>query len=338
MSVSVLVSGATGFIAQHTIKLLLSKGYNVVGTVRLAEKGEHVTKLFNSPNFTYEVVPSLTTPGAFDDVMKNHPEVTVFLHTASPVSFKVLDVENDMLIPAVEGTKNALNAIQKYGQQIKHVVVTSSVMASVSVEEINDPSVKITEDSKSSVTWEEAKANSVIAYFGAKKFAENAAWDFYKHEKPAYSLNVIRPVLVFGPQAFDSEVKDELNVSAEVINQLLKLNPNSKLPEEKGGFVDVRDVAKAHVAAFEDGFNEKRLLMHSEMFTAQKLLNILNGHFDELKGKLPTGNPESGNEDPVVAEIDNSQTRELLGFPFVHLHTSVVDSVAQIFKAKQSSK
>ncbi|KAJ8134992.1 hypothetical protein OY671_011795, partial [Metschnikowia pulcherrima] len=140
------------------------------------EKGEHVTKLFNSPNFTYEVVPSLTTPGAFDDVVKNHPEVTVFLHTASPVSFKVLDVENDMLIPAVEGTKNALNAIQKYGQQIKHVVVTSSVMASVSVAQINDPSIRITEDSKSPVTWEEAKANSVIAYFGAKKFAENAAW------------------------------------------------------------------------------------------------------------------------------------------------------------------
>ncbi|KAM9887804.1 hypothetical protein OXX69_013228, partial [Metschnikowia pulcherrima] len=106
---------------------------------------------------------------------------------------------------------------------------------------------------------------------GRRNLPKKAAWEFYENEKPDYTLNVVNPVYVFGPQAFDAEVKENLNVSAEVINKLLKLQPDSPLPEEKGGFVDVRDVAKAHVAAFENGFNKKRLLLYSEKFTAQKL-------------------------------------------------------------------
>ncbi|KAF7999610.1 hypothetical protein HF325_006286 [Metschnikowia pulcherrima] len=337
MPTTVLVSGATGFIAQHTIKLLLSKGYKVVGTVRSAEKGKHVTKLFDSENFTFEVVPSLTTSGAFDDVVKKHSEATVFLHTASPVTFTTTDVEADLLIPAVEGTKNVLSAIQKHGPQYKHVVVTSSVVALADLAQINDPSKTVNEESWSPITWDEAKANPFAGYFGSKKFAEKAAWEFYENEKPEYTLNVINPVYVFGPQAFDAEVKEELNVSAEVINKLLKLQPDSPLPDVKGGFVDVRDVAKAHVAAFENGFNKKRLLLYSEKFTAQKLLNILNGHFDSLKGKLPKGDPELADQDPAGAKLDNSQTRQLLNFPFVDLETSAIDSVTQIIKAKQTA-
>ena len=48
-----------------------------------------------SENFTYEIVKDIAVKGAFDDALKKHPEVTVFLHTASPFHFNVTDIEKN---------------------------------------------------------------------------------------------------------------------------------------------------------------------------------------------------------------------------------------------------
>ena len=76
---TVIVSGATGFIAQHVVKLLLSKNYQVIGTVRSQSKGEGLLKLFNNPtNLKFEIVEDVGSEGAFDNVLKSHPEATIF--------------------------------------------------------------------------------------------------------------------------------------------------------------------------------------------------------------------------------------------------------------------
>ncbi|GEQ69577.1 hypothetical protein JCM33374_g3249 [Metschnikowia sp. JCM 33374] len=332
MSTSVFVSGATGFIAQHIIKFLLTKGYNVVGSVRSAAKGDHVKKLFASDAFTYEIVSDIVAPGAFDQALKNHPEVTVFLHTASPVTFNVTDIEAELLKPAVEGTKNVLQAIKVYGPQIKNVVVTSSVVAMFDYFKLKDASFTVSEASWNPITWEQSKQNPFFGYFGSKKFAEKAVWDFIEQENPTYTVNFINPGYVFGPQAFDSEVKQELNSSSEIINNLLKLSPDSDVPEVVGPFIDVRDVAKAHLAAFENALSKERLLLYSEIFTAPRLIGILAENFDSLKGQLPVGKEAASNAEGSA--FDNTNTKQLLAFPFIDLKTSVVDSVAQILKAK----
>ncbi|OBA22539.1 NAD(P)-binding protein [Metschnikowia bicuspidata var. bicuspidata NRRL YB-4993] len=332
---TVFVSGATGFIAQHIVKLLIDKGYNVVGTVRSSEKGENLKKLLNSNSFSYEIVKDVEPAGAFDEALKNHPEVTVFLHTASPFHFKASDAEKELLKPAVNGTKNALNAIKTYGPQIKHVVVTSSYAAIMNLSKGNDPSHVDTEELWNPITWEEAKLGPGPGYVGSKTFAEKAAWDFVKDEKPNFTINYINPVYVFGPQTFDSEVKDELNTSSEIINGLLNLGKDSDVPETAGSFVDVRDVAKAHLVAFEKNLSNQRLLMTSSKFNGQDLLDVLNARFESLKNKLPIGNPGSGKEAAKqTCQLDNSKTREILGFPLIDLETSVVDTVAQILKAR----
>ncbi|KAM9914415.1 hypothetical protein OXX59_008152 [Metschnikowia pulcherrima] len=334
---SVFVSGATGFIAQHIIKLLIDKGYNVVGTVRSTEKGENLKKLFGDA-FTYEIVKDVEPEGAFDEALKKHPEVTVFLHTASPFHFKATDVEKELLLPAVNGTKNALKAIKEHGPQIKKVVVTSSFAAITDLSKTNDPSHVEAEESWNPVTWEEAKKAPLEGYFGSKTFAEKAAWDFVKEEKPNFSINYVNPVYVFGPQTFTSEIKDELNTSSEIINGLLKLGKDGDVPSAAGYFVDVRDVAKAHLVAFEKDLKNERLLLSSEKFTGQDLLDVLNSSFESLKNKLPIGNPGAGKEQAKkTASADNSKTREILGFPLIDLKTSVVDTVAQILKARGSN-
>ena len=59
----VLVSGANGYIAVWVVRKLLEDGYSVVGTVRSAAKGEHLTKLFAEygDKFEVAVVPDITT-------------------------------------------------------------------------------------------------------------------------------------------------------------------------------------------------------------------------------------------------------------------------------------
>lgn len=52
----VLVSGANGFIAVWLVRTLLEKGYSVRGTIRTAEKGKHLEKLFGEYGDQLELV------------------------------------------------------------------------------------------------------------------------------------------------------------------------------------------------------------------------------------------------------------------------------------------
>lgn len=47
---TVLVSGATGYVASHIIKLLLEKGYHVIGTVRSLANKDRYAFLYQFPN------------------------------------------------------------------------------------------------------------------------------------------------------------------------------------------------------------------------------------------------------------------------------------------------
>lgn len=333
---SVFVSGATGYIAQHIVKTLLENNYKVVGSVRSIEKGEKLKRLLQSTNFNYEVVNDIQKEGSFNEALKRHPEVTVFLHTASPFHFKAKDVEKELLIPAVNGTKNALKAIKEYAPQVKRVVVTSSIAAIKVEARENDSTFIVTEQTWNPITWEEALSNPISGYRGSKTFAEKAAWEFMKTEKPLFILSTVNPVIVFGPQAFDSEVKETLNTSAEIINNLLKLKPGNSVPPLNNAFIDVRDVAKAHVVAFEseDAANQ-RLLLSESRFSSQLVLDLIHKNFPQFKSRIPIGTPGIYPDTSKLSKTDNSKTKAIVGFPFIPLEKSVIDTVQQIVNAEK---
>lgn len=334
MSQTVLISGATGFIAAHTVQQLLDKGYKVVGSVRAIEKGEKLQKALNNANFSYEVVEELDSEGAFDDFVKNHPEATVFLHTASPFRFNITDIAKDLLEPAINGTKSALIAIKKYGPQIERVVVTSSYVAMGDYSKPQTNETIVNEDSWDLLTWETSLANPMTGYCGSKTLAERAAWKFVEEEKPNFVLSCVNPVYVFGPQPFEDE--GSLNVTSEIINSFLKVTSNDDIPAYIGGAVDVRDVATAHLVAFEkEDTKNKRLLLSSETFVLQTILDLLHKVFPEETKNIAVGTPGSDIESlKGQAVIDNSRTRELLGFPLRSLEVIVRDSVEKALKVK----
>lgn len=333
---TVYVSGATGFIAQHVVKQLLDKSYKVVGLVRSVEKGDRLVKSFG-PDFSYEVVEDVGAAGAFDESLKKHPEVSVFLHTASPFHFNATDIEKDLLRPAVDGTKNALSAIDKFGPQIKRVVVTSSYAAVGDASLEQNPDHVNTEESWNKILWEEALVDQRMGYRGSKTFAERAAWDYVKEKSPGFVLSTVNPVFVFGPQAFDSEVKETLNTSSEVINNLLKLKSTDKVPETMARWIDVRDVAAAHLVAFEkDAAKNQRLVLSAGDFTGQDLVDVIHKNAGDAAKNVPVGNPGTGPElRASLCKVDLSKTEGILGFKYITLDQSVIDSVNQVMKNKK---
>lgn len=333
---AVFVSGATGYIAQHIIKQLLANGIPVVGTVRSASKAQTLLGLFNDKNLQLEIVPELQTPGAFDAALEKHPEVSIFMHTASPLLFGGKNPEKDILVPAVEGTKNALSAIEKHGHNVKRVVLTSSYAAVGDTSGTSPKGTVVTEDSWNPITWETGLQDEQSAYAASKKFAEKAAWDFLAERKPKFTLSVINPTFVFGPQAFDETVKGELGFSSGLFQSVLALKPGVSVPAFKGGFIDVRDVAKAHiVAANSDEIQGKRLLLTESRFTFQLLLNTIRDKFPELRDSLAVGDPDAAYDGLDNLTVDNSRSRKLLGFKFIGLEENVYDSVLQMLKFKE---
>lgn len=333
---SVFVTGSSGFIAQHIVKALVENGYKVVGTVRNAQKGETLKKNVGADNFQYEIVPDISKPGAFDEALKKHPEVTILLHTASPFFYDSTDPEHDLIVPAIEGTKNILEATKKYAPQIQRVVITSSDAAIYSNVDEQNSDLSFDESNWNNISYEEAVQDPIAAYYGAKSFAEQAAWEFLRSEIPNFSLTSVNPVYVFGPQAFETEVKDKLNTSNELIHALIKLGPNDSFDIDKGGAVDVRDVAKAHIAAFEKTETiGKRLLMTNGQFSTQMILDAINENIPELKGKIPLGKPGTGADDiKSLAQVSNLTTKRILEFDFIPHEKTFVDTVRQILDVK----
>lgn len=345
MPATVLVSGATGFIAQHIVKLLISKNYTVIGTVRLAAKGDKLKANLDSMNkgkFEYSIVPDMSIEGAFDKVLSDFPDISVVLHTASPCFFDTTEQEKDLMIPAINGTKSIMNAIKRQVLdskcKITRVVITSSDSAIYSVEDEHNASLSFDESSWNNMSYEDSLKNPVSAYYGSKSFAEKAAWEIAS--TPGFpKLTTVNPVYVFGPQAFENEVSDVLNVSNELINNLIKIGPDGKFDNEKGGFVDVKDVAVAHLAAFEEDYTAgKRLYMSNGKFSVQMMLDIINKNFPHLKGKIPVGNPGSGPKDILMlAKTSNEKTRKLLNIHWAPMDKCVIDVVNQILLSKRRS-
>jgi nucleoside-diphosphate-sugar epimerase len=98
--------------------------HDVVATVRSDLKATKIGKHYsNLPagRLTFATVPDVSSPDAFDEVVKSDPPFDAVIHTASPFHFNIKD-PSDFLDPAIKGTIGLLNAIKKGAPLVKRVV------------------------------------------------------------------------------------------------------------------------------------------------------------------------------------------------------------------------
>ncbi|KAH3667507.1 hypothetical protein OGAPHI_003156 [Ogataea philodendri] len=331
---SVLVTGATGFIAQHVVDKLLSHNFTVIGTARSEAKYAPLLKEFQKKypdgKLSFEIVPDISTDDAFDEVLKAHPEITKVLHTASPFSFGLnKSFEEAYLHPAVNGTLNILKATKKYAPQVTHFVVTSSFAAVRLPAEVVFTEVH-TADTWNPIEWKDV-TNENLAYVASKKLAEKAARDFVKNEKPNFSLSTVNPPFVLGPQLFDYTVSETLNTSNQYLLDIPRLkSKDSPVAQLNMLAVDVRDVAEFHVIPLlKEANRNQRNLVVGDLFQAPVVNKIVKKHFPQYADKvLDLGEaPKEHVQYDLSAVVD-----PIGGYDFIDLEKSVVDTLTQYFK------
>ncbi|XP_010458236.1 PREDICTED: cinnamoyl-CoA reductase 1-like isoform X3 [Camelina sativa] len=238
------VTGASGYIASWIVKLLLLRGYTVKATVR-------------DPNDRKKTEHLLALDGTKDRLKLFKADLleegsfqqaidgcdSVF-HTASPVT---LTVSSDPQIELIDPAVKVLAPETKLGP---NDVVDETFFT--------DPC--FAEEKKQ---W----------YVLSKTLAEDAAWRFAKANE--MDLIVINPGLVIGPVLHSS-----LNFSVAVIAELMKgKNP---LNTSHHRFVDVRDVALAHVKALETPSANGRYIIDGPVVAMNDIQNVLREFLPDL--------------------------------------------------------
>lgn len=198
---TILVTGATGFIAGHIIDQALKIGYTVRGTARTQEKAELTKKIFkNHSKYSTAIVSDFGSPPQkeLEDAIRG---VDVVIHAASDVSF---GDDPKVVIPiAVNGTQAMLKAAAKESSVTRFVLTSSSTAVLCNVPNIE---INLTQDTWNDEAVEKAYKGEwigsnfpgVVVYSASKTEGEKAFWKFVKEEKPKFVANSILPDLNMG--------------------------------------------------------------------------------------------------------------------------------------------
>ncbi|KAI1492418.1 NAD dependent epimerase/dehydratase [Biscogniauxia mediterranea] len=329
----VLLTGGSGFIAAHVLELLLKRGHEVITTVRSEEKASKIRAAHPNAKLTVAIVPDIAQPGAFDEVAKT-PGLDYVQHTASPFHYNWEDAKTELLDPAIKGTTSILEAVKKYAPTVKRIVITSSFASILSTEALQNPKKVFSEADWNPDTYEDGlNGTKAIAYRVSKKVAEKTGWDFVEREKPNFDLATICPPLVFGPVVHHLNSLSAINTSNERFVQLIQGKWKSEIPPT-GVFlwVDVRDVALAHVNAMErPEAGGKRFFTTAGNFNNRDLVAIVRKNFPALAAQLPDESVKGGEYPEEGAYgYDNSQATNVLGIEWVSLEKSVTDTIKSL--------
>lgn len=189
------------------------------------------------------------------------------------------------------------------------------------------------------MTYEEAAqkdANGGMVYCASKKLAEKAAFDFVEKNAPNFTISTICPPMVYGPALHTITSLDKLNTSSADIYRLINGSEKTVPETTFWAFVDVRDVAEAHVLAYENAeAANQRYFTVSGGYTFQMICDIIRKHFPEKRDLVPEGTP--GEEYPDVYKVDNGKARRQLGLSFRDLETTIVDMVKEFVEIEKRS-
>ena len=260
VSMTVLVTGATGFIGSWVVKLLLERGVHVRAAARSLDKAEFLNNMDKGTGAVLDIVKMDLMDLREVETAVHGCEQIIHCAAALPIGSK--NDQTDILDPSIQGCKNLVMAMDKFGG-VKNLIHTSSVAA------IRDPS-KGNGAMHTREDWCTGASLEKNPYGFAKTEAEIIIrnWvDSKPGSKPR--LITIHPSVVFGPILHPSHSEG----SMAYIKHFVK-GPKFVIKSSLE-FVDVRDVALAHVNALELGDAGQRYILHAHRMWMREVGELL---------------------------------------------------------------
>ncbi|MBM1219752.1 aldehyde reductase [Ponticoccus sp. SC2-23] len=330
----VFLTGASGFIAKHILRELLEQGYHVRASVRSDKRKAELEGLFPDAALEFATL-DLTKDDGWQDALKG---CDVLIHTASPFPLTEPKDPQDLIRPAVDGTLRAMRAAKDAG--IKRVILTSSCAAIY--KQADKPKMQPSDEAN----WTSPDDPAVGAYEASKTLAEKAAWDFVV-ENPDIALTTINPGAVFGPP-MDARYGSSLELVEQLMTGKVPMAPPMDMVA-----VDVRDVARMHVAAidleatkgarFAAASGTHRLLELGQILKAWDqslktpgreapvwLLRMMGLFSKDVKGIL-------GNVGRTLA-VSGAKAEKTFGFRFIPVKDALIASAEAVKMHKSNEK
>lgn len=346
----VLVTGGAGYIASWVIQYLLEDGLSVRATVR--DKGDskkisHLLKLGERfPGKLEFFEADLLKEGSFLNAIQEKGGVELIIHTASPfVIDGIKDPQKELVEPALFGTKNVLLSANQ-SPSVKRIVLTSSVAAVMgdNIDAANHPGHRLSEKD-----WNTTSNLTHQPYPYSKTLAEREAWKIAEAQT-RWDLITINPSFVMGPSLSERADGTSVNFMLSMING--KFAPG--VPDMTIGFVDVRDVARAHVLAGFTPSAKGRHIVSSETLkfldVAKKIQEKFGNRFPVPKKSLPKFltyliGPFFGLSWPYISRnvgipftLDRSYSEKDLGLTYRPISETFAEHIQQIVSSDMLKK
>ncbi|TKW19847.1 hypothetical protein SEVIR_4G046000v4 [Setaria viridis] len=304
---TVCVTGAGGYIGSWIVKLLLERGYAVRGTVRNPDdaKNAHLRAL---PGAAERLELCRADLLDYDAIRAAVAGCHGVFHTASPVT----DDPEQMVEPAVRGTRHVIDAAAEAGGTVRRVVLTSSIGA-VAMDPNRAADAVVDESCWSDLDFCKATRNW---YCYGKAAAEKAAWEAAAAR--GVDLVVVNPVLVQGPALQPA-------VNASLMHVLKYLDGSvSTYANAVQAYVHVRDAADAHVRVFEAPGAAGRYLCADAVLHREDVVRTLRKFFPEYP--VPERCSDEVNPRKKPYKISNQRLRDL-GLEFTPTAQALYETV-----------
>ncbi|GAA5853822.1 hypothetical protein JCM8547_007461 [Rhodosporidiobolus lusitaniae] len=350
----ILVTGASGFIGSSIALRLLSLFHRVrLPFLSFAEAQawlDQYGSVFPGEGRIQPVVlkGTIEEEGAWDEAMEGGVEVVV--HCASPLPMEVkTSIEQELLRPAIEGTKSLLESAKKSGT-VKRFILTSSAAAYCDWADLagcEETEVRLGNDSWNPLSYEDAAKmpleKAQDAYGVAKALAEQAAWDFIKQLNVRFTLTTFGPMYVLGrhPGPGIKSLNDAGSTFGMFVDMLFD---KKRFPPRKEGFfrpelfVSINDVSLAHVLAAlappTSACHNKRYILKADQKSLEQLVRCMAEQEPRLKGRLPEVEQEEKEEEKARGKFvfEGEDAERDLGFEYEPFDKYVKEYAKHVFE------